>query len=173
MNPFFETLSKEELLKLLEVFAKNWLAHDGCWFLSIEENLGMDKAIEFDTKAWQKFAEIEAKRIMKTFNIKKEGGLDSLMKALKYRLYSAIVPTSFEWEQNKKRLKFTMEKCRVQEARRRKDLPPFPCKGVGNVEFSVFAKTVNEKIECECLFCPPDENSNYHCSWLFKMKEGD
>lgn len=29
-----KNLSREELLKLIEVYAKNWLAHDGCWFLA-------------------------------------------------------------------------------------------------------------------------------------------
>jgi len=32
-----EDLSKDELLELCKLYAKNWLAHDGCWFLSIEE----------------------------------------------------------------------------------------------------------------------------------------
>ncbi|MDQ1267113.1 MAG: hypothetical protein QG635_2267, partial [Bacteroidota bacterium] len=32
-----EELSREELLELLNIYAKNWLAHDGCWFLAIEK----------------------------------------------------------------------------------------------------------------------------------------
>jgi hypothetical protein len=28
-------LSREELLLLLDVYAKNWLAHDGSWFLQM------------------------------------------------------------------------------------------------------------------------------------------
>ena len=28
----FERMSREDLLKLLKMFAKNGLAHDGCWF---------------------------------------------------------------------------------------------------------------------------------------------
>jgi hypothetical protein len=41
-------LSKEELLELSNIYAKNWLAHDGSWFLSIEEKYGMDMAVEMD-----------------------------------------------------------------------------------------------------------------------------
>ncbi|MHA2306765.1 MAG: DUF6125 family protein [Candidatus Hodarchaeales archaeon] len=29
-----DKLDKEDLLKLVKMFAKNWLAHDGCWFLA-------------------------------------------------------------------------------------------------------------------------------------------
>jgi hypothetical protein len=35
------SFSKEELIGLIEVYAKNWLAMDGVWFQSIERKLGM------------------------------------------------------------------------------------------------------------------------------------
>ena len=44
MNPYRE-MGREELLAALEMFAKNWLAHDGCWFLAAEAELGMEAAI--------------------------------------------------------------------------------------------------------------------------------
>ena len=65
----FHSMPREQLLLALEMFAKNWLAHDGCWFLAAEESLGMDAAIELDTSAWQRFAATEANRIMTTFSI--------------------------------------------------------------------------------------------------------
>ena len=46
-----KNLSREELLTLIEVHAKNWLAHDGCWFLAAEEQYGLEAAIELDTRA--------------------------------------------------------------------------------------------------------------------------
>ena len=71
----FHSMTREELLLALEMFAKNWLAHDGCWFLAAEERLGIDAAIELDTIAWRRFAAIEANRIMATFSIPPAGGL--------------------------------------------------------------------------------------------------
>jgi hypothetical protein len=62
-------LSKEELIGLLENAAKNWLAHDGLWFLAVEGAFGMETAIELDAKAWEKFTVIEAKRIMRHLGI--------------------------------------------------------------------------------------------------------
>ncbi len=48
----YTSMSGEDLLQALEMFAKNWLAHDGCWFLAAEERFGMEAAIELDTRAW-------------------------------------------------------------------------------------------------------------------------
>ncbi len=60
----YDEMTREELLKSLQLFAKNWLAHDGCWFLAAEEQLGIAAAIELDTASWARFAAVEARRIM-------------------------------------------------------------------------------------------------------------
>ena len=59
-----QDLSKEKLLELNTIYAKNWLSHDGLWFQAIEQKLGMDLAIELDQEAWRKFTVIEAKRLI-------------------------------------------------------------------------------------------------------------
>jgi hypothetical protein len=48
----FSSMSRDELLRALEMFAKNWLAHDGCWFLAAEEQFGMQTAIGLDGQSW-------------------------------------------------------------------------------------------------------------------------
>ncbi len=40
-----------------------------------------------------------------------------------------------------------MNNCRVQYARKQRGLPDFPCKGVGIVEYGLFAKTIDPRIE--------------------------
>ncbi len=65
----FDELSREELIRIIEIHAKNWLAHDGCWFLAAEEKLGMEAAIELDKKSWERFTVVEARRIMEAFEI--------------------------------------------------------------------------------------------------------
>lgn len=165
-----KNLSREELLKLVEVYAKNWLAHDGCWFLSAEETHGMDTAMDLDTKSWEKFAEIEARRIKKEFNLPENGGLKALEEAFNYRLYAAINEQKTEWL-NENTLVFKMVKCRVQAARHRKGLPLFPCKSVGIVEFSTFAKTIDPRIKTEVISCPPDPVKDFYCGWKFTIEE--
>lgn len=166
-----EDMSREELINLAKTYAVNWLAHDGCWFLVVEEEQGMDKAIQFDTKSWEQFTKIEARRIMKNFNIPSSGGLDALKIALFYRLYAAVNKQEIV-EEKQDSFVFRMVECRVQTARKRKELPLFPCKPVGLVEYAGFAATIDEHIHTECLTCPPDENpSSYYCAWRFSYEE--
>ncbi len=166
----FQTMSREELLRALEMFAKNWLAHDGCWFLVAEERFNMETAIELDARSWKRFAAAEARRIMTTFNIPANGGLPGLEKALSLRLYAVINSQRTEWSNDRRRLRFFMDVCRVQEARRRKGLPDFPCKSVGIIEFETFAATVDPRIQATCLHCPPDAASGQCCGWEFTMQ---
>ena len=167
----FHSMDSEGLLRALEMFAKNWLAHDGCWFLAAEERLGMDTAIDLDTRAWERFAAAEAHRIVTTFQLTQQGGLEALEKALGLRMYSLINGQRVEWSEDGKRLRFFMDICRVQETRRRKGLPDFPCKRVGTVEFETFARTVDSRIRTTCLHCPPETPEGKYCGWEFSMAE--
>ena len=163
----FRDLPKETLLGMLEDFAKNWLAHDGLWFQVVENENDMETAIKLDTEAWERFTKIEAKRIMVRHNIPRHGGLDALKKALGFRLYTVLNEQTIT-EETDNSFVFKMVECRVQSARKRKDLPPFPCKSVGLVEYAEFARTVDPRIKTECIACPPDENEhNYYCGWRF------
>jgi hypothetical protein len=167
----FDAMSREELLRALEMFAKNWLAHDGCWFLAAEERFGMETAIELDTRSWERFAAAEARRIMTTFQIAEQGGLKALEKALGLRLYSVINTQRVEWSEDGERLRFFMDVCRVQETRRRKGLADFPCKSVGTVEFETFARTIDSRIRTSCLHCPPEAPEGEYCGWEFRVVE--
>ena len=165
----FDDLSREDLLKVISVYAKNWLAHDGCWFIAAEEKYGLDTAIELDKKSWERFAVTEARRIMNEFGIPKDGGLKALEKAFNYRLYAAINKQKTEWI-DEKTLRFFMIECRVQKTRHDKKMPLFPCKQVGIIEFTQFAKTIDPKINVECISCPPDDVNEFYCGWEFTIE---
>ena len=169
----FDGMSREALLRTVEMFAKNWLAHDGCWFLAAEERYGMETAIELDTASWARFAAVEASRIRRTFGLPEDGGLEALERALGLRMYAAINEQHVEWSEDRTRLRFFMDTCRVQETRRRKGLPDFPCKSVGIVEFSTFARTIDPRIRTTCLHCPPDAPPGKNCGWEFVLAEAD
>ena len=165
-----ESLSRDELLKLLDIYAKNWLAHDGCWFLAIEEELGTQKAIEFDIRSWERFAQTEAARIKSAFNLPDGGGLQALDRALRLRLYARVNRQEIEWR-GVDRLVFRMTECRVQQARERKGLARFPCKPVGMMEFTRFAETIDPRIQTRCVTCPPDPAEQAYCAWEFTLKD--
>ena len=165
----FAGLDAATLRGLLSDFAKNWLAHDGLWFLAVEQAHGMDAAMDADAEAWGKFARIEARRIKRRFDLPDDGGLDALATALSRRMYAAINRFAVE-RPDEGTLLFRMVDCRVQDARNRKGLPPFPCKPVGDVEFASFAAEIDPRIRARCVTCPPDEHhEGTWRAWEFRL----
>jgi hypothetical protein len=166
-----QSLSKDMLIDLLEDAAKNWLSHDGLWFLAVEKHAGMDTAIQLDREAWIYFTQIEARRIMKRHGIQPGGGIPALKKALQFRLYARInKQTLIDIDDHT--LRFEMNDCRVQRARRRKGLPDFPCKPVGVAEYAYFAHTIDDRIRTNVICCPPDDHpEEYYCAWQFTLEK--
>ena len=163
-----QDLSRDELLGLLEDASLNWLAHDGLWFQAVEERHGTEQASLCNQQAIASYSEIEAKRIMRRFGIT-EGGIPSLMQALKFRMYHLINRQEFI-DISEDRVVFRMKDCRVQEIRRKKGLPDYPCKPVGMMEYTHFAKTIDPRIETRCVACPPDDHPNHFwCAWEFRV----
>ncbi len=166
-----DDLPREQLLKIIDTYAKAWQAMDGAYFLALEKKYGIDVAIEMDKEAWKIFSPIEARRIMKEFDIPSNGGLKSLEQALGYRVYARLNKQSFKWVDDNT-LHFTMNECRVQVARNRKSLPDFPCRQVGEIEYRYFAETIDPRIQTRCIFCPPGEHpEDAYCRWEFKLEE--
>jgi len=164
-------LSKEELIKIIVDDAKNWLAHDGLWFQAVEKRYGIDVAIDADIEAWRYFTVIEAKRIMERLGMQPGGGIPALVECLKHRLYARLNLQDVI-EESADRVVFRMLDCRVQSARKRKGLPDFPCKNVGIVEYSEFAKAIDPRIKTRCIACPPDGHpERFWCAWEFSLDE--
>ncbi len=166
-----EELSKEELIELLRIYAKNWLAHDGCWFLSLEEQYGIGLAMDIDREAWRKFSVIEAKRIIDFLGLGKNSGVEGLKKALSFRLYTTLVDGKIEIIDDTK-LRYYIKGCRVQAARRSKGMIDFPCASIGIVEYSYFARTIDNRFVTRKISCPPDiTNYYFDCIWEFEIIE--
>lgn len=169
-NSAIEQLSKEELLQLLDIYAMNWLAMDGVWFQSIEQKFGMDEAIEHDKNAWRNFTVVEAARIKQFLQLPEHAGIGGLEKALKFRVYAAINRDETLVKDNV--LIYRTLDCRVQNARKRKGMEFHPCKSVGLIEYTYFAKTIDDRFSCEAISCYPDiTDTTCNCSWKFTLQE--
>lgn len=167
-NKMLEKLDKEQLLELIDIYCKNWLAMDGVWFQSIEQKHGMDEAIEHDENAWRKFTVVEANRIKKFLKLPELAGIEGLKQALSFRMYANINKDEIVIKDNV--LIYRTLDCRVQNARKRKGMEFHPCKSVGIIEYTYFAKTIDSRFECEAISCYPeitDETCN--CSWKFTL----
>ena len=171
MNKELLKLSKDDLISYIEDISKNWLAIDGTWFQAVEKDFGLEIAMRLDIEQWKRFTVIEAKRIMHRFDIPQNGGISSLVKALKFRIYANINEQEI-LDISENHCVFRMNNCRVQFARKQRKLPDFPCKSVGMVEYGLFAKTIDPRIETDCICCPPDAHpEDYYCAWDFKINK--
>jgi hypothetical protein len=169
-NEMLEKLSKEELIRLIEGYSKNWLAMDGVWFQSVERKFGMDEAMFHDREIWRLFTVIEAKRIKEFLGLPARAGLDGLAKALQLRFYSNINKDEIIVNHDDNSLVYTTIDCRVQTARARKGMEFHPCKGVGMIEYGGFATTIDDRFSCECLSCFPDiTDKSCACKWKFTL----
>ena len=169
LNDTLRSLSREELLTLVELDAKNWMAMDGVWFQSVEQKSGMDEAMYHDTEAWRRFTVIEARRIKTFLGLDEHPGLEGLAKALPLRLSARCSGADVHLEGEK--LILRTPACRVQAARARKGMPYHPCKPVGLVEFSGFAQAIDERITCRCLSCYPEiTDESCACAWEFTLE---
>jgi hypothetical protein len=130
----------------------------------------MNEALFHDEKVWEKFTVIEAKRIKEFLKLDEQAGLEGLAKALSLRFYANINADEITIFGNT--LTYRVIDCRVQNARKRKNMDFHPCKSVGTIEYSEFAKTIDNRITCECLSCYPDINDeSCCCSWVFTLKK--
>ena len=104
-------------------------------------------------------------------DLPERAGLEGLKTALGHRIY-ALLNQQDIIEEKENSFVFRMVDCRVQSARKRKGLNDFPCRPVGIVEYSTFATAIDDRIETECICCPPDEHGDEcYCSWRFTIKE--
>ena len=166
-----DALTREELIELLEITAKDLIALDGTWFQSLEREQGMDTAMEHDRAAWRRFVPSEARRLKKLLNLPDGCGLAGLAAALPLRCTSLANEWEILWEDDGAALVFRITDCRVQNARARKGMEFHPCKSVGELEYAGFAAALDDRIHCECVSCFPDNTDNTcNCAWRFQME---
>jgi hypothetical protein len=168
---YLSRLSKDELIDLLEDAAKNWLAHDGLWFLATERAFGLETSMRLDAEVWEKFSVLEAKRIMNRLEITPGGGVPALAEALRFRLYAHLNSQEIE-AMDERTLVCRMKHCRVQSTRKRKGMPELACKPMGLVGNASFAQTIDPRFHTCCLFCPPDPHPDESwCAWQFTLED--
>ncbi len=170
---FLLNMEDEKLYKLMETVSKMWIATDGMWFLSVENKRDMNDAKRCNDSCWCWFSPFEAWSIKQFLGLKENPGLKGLEKALQFRMYAFLNVQEIKWV-DENTLEFYMKKCRVQEARKRKGLPDYPCKSAGLVEYNRFAHGIDKNIKTQCIGCPPDEHpEDWYCAWRFSLGNSD
>ena len=109
-----------------------------------------------DVEIWKKFTVVEALKLKNFLHLPEHAGLEGLAKALSLRFYANINDDEIRIEGNT--LFYRMVDCRVQTARKRKGME--------------FARTIDDRITCECVSCFPDiADETCCCSWKFTLVE--
>lgn len=164
----WDELSREQLIELVKISAKNNMAMDGYWFQSIESNDGMDKAMEHDEKVWKNFGKTEALRIKNFLKLDEHPGIDGLKRALALRYNSLLHTTDYIETDNS--LEFRVIDCRVQMARKNKGMPFHPCLSAGIVEYTHFAQTIDSRFKVSTISCFPEiTDDSCCCAWRFEL----
>jgi len=162
-------MEKEKLIDLIDAMSVNWLANDGVWFQAVENRHDMYTSKRCNDTCWTRYSPLEATMIKSFLQLPEQSGLDGLQQALGFRLYARINEQTMERSGDE--LVFRMVKCRVQEARKRKGLPDYPCKSAGLIEYRTFARAIDPRIKTECIGCPPDEHPEaWVCAWRFYIR---
>ncbi|MFX1322953.1 MAG: DUF6125 family protein [Promethearchaeota archaeon] len=96
-----------------EILIKNWMTHDGMWFLHCVMRVGIKKTNKINKAAVKSMAKIEIKRIKKALSIEKIENFEQLQKFLGqvFNIVKAeFMDFTFEYPLINQ-LKFTMNRC--------------------------------------------------------------
>jgi hypothetical protein len=160
-----EDLSKDVLLRLIQVSSRNWGTTDGLWFQGVEDKYGIEAALELDKKMWERLSIVAAKRIKEALDLQ-EGGIAAIINVVDIlsTLLGARLPEIKEQDSSRVVLQFS--RCPYQEARIRQGRSEFPCKPVGFTLLLNSSKVADPSARVNCLVCLPDPHpKDVWCKW--------
>ena len=165
-----EDLSREQLLELLAIYSKNWLAMDGVWFQSVERKYGMEEAMFHDVEAWKRFTVTEGRRIKKFLGLPERPGLEGLERALEFRFYANLSRYELRREGEQPALPGAGVPGAAGQDQEAHGPAPLQARGAGE-EYAGFARTIDDRISCQCVSCCPEvTQEDCACAWRFTLE---